>query len=165
MMSSVEGGATSNEAGRLRHPQRHPWRHPRTFGQALVEFALILPLVLTILFGIIDFGYFLFVQVSVAHTVREATRFASMNNRTRQDIRDDIRHFSPGIEIPASAITITTNASDPTFFGSPPSVVVTVSYMHQFLTPLVFTGITEGRVWASSRSIVQTWETTPEITF
>jgi len=46
-------------------------------GQGLVEFALILPLVVLMFFGIIQFGFTLGGHIALVNAVREATRYAS----------------------------------------------------------------------------------------
>ena len=50
----------------------------RKQGQALVEFALILPVVLFLIFGIIDFGRLLLAYTSASGNLREASRFATV---------------------------------------------------------------------------------------
>ncbi len=50
-------------------------------GQSLVEFALVLPMFAILLFGIIDFGRFVFTANSMNNGAREAARFASVANR------------------------------------------------------------------------------------
>jgi Flp pilus assembly protein TadG len=49
-------------------------RRPR--GQALVEFALVIPLFLVLVFGIIEAGRFMFAYASLNNAVREGTRYA-----------------------------------------------------------------------------------------
>jgi len=46
-------------------------------GQTLVEFAFVLPVLLLILFGIIEFGWIFMQYVQVIHAAREGTRYAS----------------------------------------------------------------------------------------
>lgn len=48
-------------------------------GQALVETALVLPLLLMILFGIFDFGWVFFTRMKIENTAREGARFAAVN--------------------------------------------------------------------------------------
>jgi Flp pilus assembly protein TadG len=54
--------------------------HPfcRDDGAAAVEFALVLPLVLVLVFGIIDMGRLLFTANSLTSAVREGARFAAV---------------------------------------------------------------------------------------
>jgi len=49
-------------------------------GQSLVEFALLIPLFLILVFGIIDFGLGLRAYISVTQSTREGARFASIGN-------------------------------------------------------------------------------------
>src|SRR5258706_3512507 len=44
-------------------------------GQALVEFALVLPILLLLLFGTIDFGWIMFNYVSLYNVLREGIRY------------------------------------------------------------------------------------------
>jgi Flp pilus assembly protein TadG len=48
--------------------------------QSLVEFTLVLPLFLMLVFGVIDFGLGLRAYISVASSTREAARYASVGN-------------------------------------------------------------------------------------
>lgn len=48
-------------------------------GQALVEFALVLLIVLLLMLGIVDFGRAIFASNSMSHASREATRQASVS--------------------------------------------------------------------------------------
>lgn len=63
---------------------RHPWPLPATFaredGQALVEFALVLPLLLLVVMGILWFGRALNYTQDETHLANEAARYAAVNN-------------------------------------------------------------------------------------
>ncbi len=48
--------------------------------QSLVEFALIVPMLLILVFGIIDFGMGLRAYISIASATREGARYASVGN-------------------------------------------------------------------------------------
>jgi Flp pilus assembly protein TadG len=75
--------------------RRGPHR-PRSRGQALVEFALIIPLFLLMLFGIIDIGRVIWANDALTNAAREGARFASVKGSntdmvttaTKQNIRD-----------------------------------------------------------------------------
>jgi Flp pilus assembly protein TadG len=51
---------------------------PRSRGQALVEFALIFPIFMLVLFGIIDVGRYVYVSNSLNEASREGARFGSV---------------------------------------------------------------------------------------
>lgn len=59
---------------RLRYAQQR--RKER--GQSMTEFALVLPILLLLIFGVIDFGRLLFLYVQVSNGAREAARYGSL---------------------------------------------------------------------------------------
>ena len=66
----------------MRHvaaPARPP--DPRERGAALVELALIAPILFALLFGIIDFGWAFTEQLDVKHGAREGSRLVAVNYR------------------------------------------------------------------------------------
>jgi hypothetical protein len=53
-------------------------RSPRTRGQSLVEFALVLPVFLFVLFALIDIGRYVYLNSTLSQAAREAARVASV---------------------------------------------------------------------------------------
>ena len=51
-------------------------------GQALVEFALVFPIAVLVILGIIVFGLFVFYQQQLTNVAREAARFAAIHSAT-----------------------------------------------------------------------------------
>ena len=49
-------------------------------GAAMVEFALVLPILLILLFGIIDFGLYFYNDLQLTQAARDAARYASVHN-------------------------------------------------------------------------------------
>jgi Flp pilus assembly protein TadG len=79
----------------------------RSRGQNLVEFALVIPLFLLMLFGMIDIGRVIWANDALANAAREGARYASVNGdnklmvngvattpATKQDIRDKTTQFA-----------------------------------------------------------------------
>jgi Flp pilus assembly protein TadG len=63
---------------------RKPWKaSAATRGQAVVETALLLPILLLLLIGIAEFGFILYAHVQVSNAAREAARAASLYRSTR----------------------------------------------------------------------------------
>lgn len=58
-------------------------------GQSLVEMALILPILLLLLMGIIDFGWIFANQIELQNAARDGARYASVNTgKNYQDVKD-----------------------------------------------------------------------------
>jgi len=76
----------------------------RAEGQALVEFALIIPMFLALLFGVIDLGRVIWANDSLASAAREGARYASVHAGTpalttlasKDEIRAHTRAFAVG---------------------------------------------------------------------
>ena len=64
---------------------RHLDASQRPRGQALVEFAVIIPLFLALLMGILDFGRVVWATTSLASAAREAARFAIVHGGSPTD--------------------------------------------------------------------------------
>ena len=65
------------QGGRRREPGR---------GQAIVEMAIVLPLLLLLFVGIIDFGRIYYTTMTVAHAARAGAQYGAQNNGTSTDI-------------------------------------------------------------------------------
>jgi Flp pilus assembly protein TadG len=56
----------------------------RSDGQALVEFALVMPIFLALLFGVVDLGRVIWANDSLASAAREGARYASVHAGTKE---------------------------------------------------------------------------------
>jgi len=63
----------------------------RRRGAAIVEFAVVLPLLLVLLFGIIDFGWVFMVRQTLTNAAREGCRVAVLKTATADDVLDRVR--------------------------------------------------------------------------
>ena len=59
-------------------------------GTAVVELAVVLPLLLTIVFGIIEFGWVFMVRETLTNASREGCRVAVLQGSSEQDVRDQV---------------------------------------------------------------------------
>jgi hypothetical protein len=57
-------------------------RKPRSRGQALAEFALVFPIAMLLLFGVIVLGFWVFFQFQLTNVAREAARHAAIHSST-----------------------------------------------------------------------------------
>lgn len=72
---------------------RKPEKDKQEDGQAMVEFALILPIFLLILCGIIDFGWLFYNQLSLNNACREGARYAVVNTAEDASTQAIINHI------------------------------------------------------------------------
>jgi hypothetical protein len=117
----------------------------RERGSALVETAIVLPLLLLLLVSIIEFGRLFYTKITVESAVRQATRFAVTGNRkadpTNPDqdlpraeaIKQYLVEHAPAVKIDKTKITL-----DPANGGEPGEIVkVRVEHRFEFVTPLI----------------------------
>ncbi len=64
---------------RTQRPKRRGWAG-RCRGQSLVEFAIMLPVMMILVFGIVEFGMGLRAYISLTNATREGARFAAVGN-------------------------------------------------------------------------------------
>lgn len=97
-MTSKVGCKVASAYWRLTHLSRepsllvrraHPAARTRSTGQALAEFALVLPIVALLLLGTIQFSFILAAQIGVANAVREGARLAAVTTPTSTSIQAD----------------------------------------------------------------------------
>ena len=100
-------------------------------GQALVEFTLLVPIFLLLLFAIIDFGMGFYSWITVTNAAREGARLGVVL-ATEQEIEDRV-YQAASLPNESTKMTVTvTNAQ-----GQPgESVVVQVDYDYDLITPL-----------------------------
>jgi Flp pilus assembly protein TadG len=103
----------------------------RDHGAVAVEFALVLPLLLILVFGIIDFGRLFNAQVNLTQAAREGARLAALGNPTSVVIS---RTTAAAPSLSGLSVTVTPCAAGAT---QTTDAVVVVSYTLTFSTPMV----------------------------
>src|SRR5215470_20320242 len=118
-------------------------------GAAAVEFALVLPLLLILIFGIIDFGRMLNAKITLTEAAREGARATALVGGDAGASR--VRTAADGLSV-----------NDPDVQPCPPSAgpdddaVVTVTYDFRFITPisLLLGAGGDGTVKLSARGVM-----------
>ena len=119
-------------------------------GQDIVEFALVLPILMVLLFGIIDFGWIFFSTAMVGNAAREGARFAVMNyedcvttpgdySTLNGHVLTNVMDTLPGyLQTPYAGLTV--NVTDATTVtSSDPCIDVTVQSSIRLFTPIMST--------------------------
>jgi Flp pilus assembly protein TadG len=89
-------------------------RRERRRGQAVVEFALTLPLYLLILCGGIEFGRALFAHAQLHQATQEGARYGAVLRRGDTDIRTRVQQLAPGGAATVVTIVSTVSATNTT---------------------------------------------------
>ncbi len=127
-------------------------------GTAIVEFAIVLPLLLVILFGIIEFGFLLYNQAMLTNAAREGARTGIIIQTPRNStadittvvdnyLRDYLVTFTSGTQpTPNTVVKINGTEANPGTVGLQPAqdyLTVEVTYNYGFLIiPRLITSIT-----------------------
>ncbi|NLE30634.1 MAG: pilus assembly protein [Phycisphaerae bacterium] len=91
---------------------------------AVVEMAVVLPVLLTILFGIIEFGWMFMVYQNITNAAREGCRTAVLEGSTDADIQNRINKYMDLVGLSDYQVTLQhTTPTDPT-----ETVIIQVPY-------------------------------------
>jgi len=88
-------------------------------GAAVVELAVVLPLLLTIVFGIIEFGWIFMVRETLTNASREGCRVAVLQGSTDQNINNQVAASMAGAGLTGYTVGITHSTP-----GNPTEMVV-----------------------------------------
>ncbi len=110
----------------------------------MVEMAIVLPLLMLLVSGILDFSLMFRSRLTIQHAVREAVRFAVTGNTLNDPvsgtpmervaaIKSKIIENAVALDVDVNNITVT-----PANGGGPSEVVtIAAAFSYEFLTPLI----------------------------
>jgi Flp pilus assembly protein TadG len=112
----------------------------------MIEFALVLPLLLILVLGIIDFGLYFFNDLQLTHAARDAARHASVNDVAGANAAID--------EAALISTTLDSRAVDPGTSGNDATVTLLATY--QAITPLPgLLGWSDGNIGIDATAIMR----------
>lgn len=91
-------------------------------GAAVVEMAVVAPLLLTLLFGVMEFGWSFMVHETITNTARECCRLATLQGTTDADVEARFAQSMAG-----TGVDVSMDMLDITRTGEGDSQIVTVS--------------------------------------
>ena len=107
------------------------WREDR--GTAIVEMALVLPILLALILGIVEFGRIVNAYVTVEHAAREGARLG-ITGASDDDIRRRVEETSFPLDPAGLSVSIDPAPSERTR-GVP--ITVSVTYSYNVITPVM----------------------------
>lgn len=102
-------------------------------GSELIECALVLPLLLLVALGIVDFGLLFQRYEVVTNAAREGARVAVLPGYSNTDVQDRVTSYLTAGGLPASPTVAVTNTTITAGSTTWPATTVNVSYPHQYL--------------------------------
>ena len=120
-------------------------------GQTLVETALILPIFILVLCGILDFGWLLANQLMVNNGSRDGARYAIVHSDSTNLLAAVTTrvHTNPGLESTTAVVVTLAKSTDNL------DIIVTVSKKVKVLTPLTGVFIRNQLVNLTSRTVMR----------
>src|SRR5688500_6814462 len=98
----------------------------RRRGNAVLEVALTLPVVLALSFGCVEFGYFFFVKNSIQGAAREGARASITPTATNTDVNTAVSNSMTAAGLQSSGYTVVTSPSNVSGLSSGTAITVTV---------------------------------------
>ena len=118
-------------------------------GQSLLEFALVLPVLLIVLAGVLDLGRLYFAYVAVTDAAGEGAAYAAIHPDDTAEIIARAQEATGGmVEIDEDMVTIVDNPS-----GLSQAISVEVSYEFTLATPLIGTILPDGVIMLNAVAI------------
>lgn len=100
---------------------------PCAIGQSLVEFALVLPILLLMLAGVLDLGRYYHSFILVTNAAREGARYGSMNPNDSTGINASIQNAVSGSDVTICPTCVGISYPQGNSPGNPIRVTVRVS--------------------------------------
>jgi len=97
-------------------------------GASAVEFAIILPILVMIVFGIFEFGIAYNNWIALTHAAREGARLAAVgfiDENGLDDFKDRVEDSAPSVKIQSITVDRDPDGNGYSFIGEPLSVTVT----------------------------------------
>ncbi len=125
----VDGHDGLPSISRLARVSRHRrCRSRRRRGSAVVEFAVVAPVFVLLVFGMIEYGRMVMVQQILTNSAREGARVGILDNSTESDVDTAVNRYLTAAGISGATTTVTPDPPSSASAGNPVSVQVSVGF-------------------------------------
>ena len=97
-------------------------------GAAAVEFALVAPLFLLMVLGMVEVGRAIMVQQIITNASREGARRAVLDGATHTEVTSFVNTYLTGASLPAATVTFPQGNPQDAGFGAPVEVRVSIPF-------------------------------------
>jgi len=127
MPHRTSGYSPRNHLGVTR-PSRSGRDRKKRRGAAAVEFAIVAPVFLVLVFGLIEFGRLVMVQQVITNAAREGARSGILDGATTSNVQTVVNNYLATAAISGATVTVTPSPPSSAGFGQPVTVDVTVDF-------------------------------------
>lgn len=118
----------------------------KTLGVALVEFALLLPILVALFLGTLEFGWAIYIQNVLSDAARQGARVASTDSVTVSDILSTVDTVVTNSKLSTASLSVDVNPANVSAQakGTPITVTVSLPYTSVSILPttLFLTSVT-----------------------
>ena len=97
-------------------------------GSAVVEFAVVAPLFITMVFGMIEYGRMVMVQQMLTNAAREGARVGVLDGATTASVQSSVTTYLSNASISGSTVTVNPSPPSSAGYGQPVTVTVTIPF-------------------------------------
>jgi Flp pilus assembly protein TadG len=97
-------------------------------GAAVVEFAVVAPVFIMLVFGMIEYGRMVMVQQLITNASREGARVAVLDGATTSSVQSQVNSYLTNASISGQTVTVNPNPPSNAGYGAPVTVTVTIPF-------------------------------------
>jgi len=120
-----------------------PCRRDRR-GTAVIEFAVVAPVFVMLVFGMIEYGRMVMVQQLLTNASREGARMGVLDGATTASVQTSVTTYLSNCSVTGATVTVNPNPPSSAGYGAPVTVTVSVpfSQVSWIPTPMFLSGKT-----------------------
>jgi Flp pilus assembly protein TadG len=113
-------------------------------GAAVVEFAVVAPLFITLVFGMIEYGRMVMVQQLIVNAAREGCRKGVLDGATTAQVQSTVTTYLSNASVNGATVTVNPSPPSSAGYGAPVTVTVSIpfSQVSWIPTPMFLSGKT-----------------------
>lgn len=109
-------------------PVRSKGMHLRRRGASAVEFAIVAPVFMLIVLGIVEFGRMVMVQQVITNAAREGARISVLDSATTGRVTARVNDYLAAASLPNATVTVSPSPPTSAGFDEPVSVEVRIPF-------------------------------------
>jgi len=127
---AAESGATSGTLSLTGNKVDKPYRlfRKKRLAAAAVEFAVVAPVFLLMVFGMIEYGRMVMVYQVITNASREGARVAVLDGATTASVTAAVNSYMTSAMITGQTVAVTPNPPSGAAYGAPVTVTVSIAF-------------------------------------